>query len=301
MEIKDIEYVKAILDKGSVTKAAEALYITQPSLSTYLKNMNSRLGFDVFVQHGKKFELSYLGEEFLKYGLEILKIKGDFEDRLQIIQNNQFGRLKIAIPLLRSSYLVPVLLPKFKKLYPNVEIILNESSSAKFTQLLENGDVDIALMNRIETNQYLHSEQIKAEEMLIALPTKHSLCKKIANNQNQNFPIMDLNLLENELFILHQPDQFSRQVSDQIFAMHHFKPKHVLATRNIETASNLVANNSGVCFINSSHSKHIMMTDKITFFSLKIPFYVDLIVAYRKHRQLPTYAQAFIDICKKSI
>ncbi len=153
MEIKDIEYVKAILDKGSVTKAAEALYITQPSLSTYLKNMNSRLGFDVFVQHGKKFELSYLGEEFLKYGLEILKIKGDFEDRLQIIQNNQFGRLKIAIPLLRSSYLVPVLLPKFKKLYPNVEIILNESSSAKFTQLLENGDVDIALMNRIETNQ----------------------------------------------------------------------------------------------------------------------------------------------------
>lgn len=301
MEIKDIEYVKAILDKGSVTKAAEALYITQPSLSTYLKNMNSRLGFDVFVQHGKKFELSYLGEEFLKYGLEILKIKEDFEDRVQIIQNNQFGRLKIAIPLLRSSYLVPVLLPKFRELYPNVEIILNESSSAKFTQLLENSDVDIALMNRIESNQFLHSELIKSEEMLIALPAQHSLCQQISKDDDQEFPIMDLNLLENELFILHQPDQFSRQVSDQIFSTHHFKPKHILATRNIETASNLVANNLGVCFINSSHSKHIMMTDKITFFSLKIPFYVDLIVAYRNQRQLPTYAQAFIDICKETI
>lgn len=99
MEIKDIEYIKAILDHGSVTKAAEALYITQPSLSTYIKNMQQRLGFDVFIQHGKKFELTYLGEEFLKYGLQILRIKEDFYDRLQNIQDNQYGRLKIAIPL----------------------------------------------------------------------------------------------------------------------------------------------------------------------------------------------------------
>ncbi|MGT2637067.1 LysR family transcriptional regulator [Streptococcus ratti] len=39
MEIRDIEYVKAVVDKGSITKAAQALYITQPSLSTYIKNM----------------------------------------------------------------------------------------------------------------------------------------------------------------------------------------------------------------------------------------------------------------------
>lgn len=300
MEIKDIEYIKAILVHGSVTKAAEALYITQPSLSTYIKNMQQRLGFDVFIQHGKKFELTYLGEEFLKYGLQILRIKEDFYDRLQNIQDNQYGRLKIAIPLLRSSYLVPVLLPIFKELYPNVDILLNESSSANFPSLVENGDVDLALMNRSDSYEHLETEKIKSEEILLALPAKHALCPKAIRDDRHEFPVLDLRDLKKEVFILHQPDQFSRQVADTIFTKHDFHPDKILATRNIETATNLVANNQGVCFINNSHTKHLI-TDKLSFFSLKIPFYVDLIVAYRKNRQLPSYAKSFIDICKDTI
>ena len=54
MEMKDIEYVKAIHDCGSLTRAAETLYISQPSLSMYIKNMQARLGFPVFNQIGKK-------------------------------------------------------------------------------------------------------------------------------------------------------------------------------------------------------------------------------------------------------
>lgn len=301
MEIKDIEYVKAILDHGSVTKAAQALYITQPSLSTYLKNMQERLGFEVFIQNGKRFELTYLGEEFLKYGLQILTLKEDFYDQVQNILDNRFGRLKIAIPLLRSSYLVPVLLPIFKTIYPNVDIELNESSSAQFPQLIQNGDVDLALMNRTDSHPALHTEKIKSEEILIALPAQHPLCQKVVRDEQHEFPIIDLQDLADEVFILHQPDQFSRQVSDKIFKTHHFTPKKILATRNIETATNLVANNQGVCFINHSHTKHIILADKIKFFSLRIPFYVELIVAYRKQRQLPSYAKNFIDICKETI
>lgn len=301
MEIRDIEYVKAIIDKGSVTKAAQALYITQPSLSTYIKNMQQRLGFDVFVQHGKKLELTYLGEEFLKYGLQILRIQENFNDTMQNVLDNKFGRLRLAIPLLRSSYLVPVLLPKFHEQFPNVEIQLNESSSKTFSHLIENGDVDLALMNRTKEGRQQEIEKIKSEEILLALPVEHPLSKFGRYDNHESYPSLDLHLLADELFILHQPDQFSRQVADDIFAKNHFQPQRVLATRNIETAINLVANNFGVCFVNASHTKHLSIGNKIRFFSLKDKVYVDLIVAYRKNRSLPFFAKSFIDICKKSI
>ncbi|WP_165329287.1 LysR family transcriptional regulator [Streptococcus tangpeifui] len=301
MEIKDIEYVKTIIDYGSITKAAKALYITQPSLSIYIKNMQQRLGFDVFYQRGKKLELTYLGEEFLKYGLQILRIQENFNDTVQNALNNKFGRLRLAIPLLRSSYLVPELLPKFHKEFPNVDIQLNESSSASFPYLIENGNVDLALMNRTQESHFLEIKKIKSEEILIALPAKHHLVGQSHLKKEGDYPSLSLDLLADELFILHQPDQFSRHISDNIFLENHFQPKQVLQTRNIETAANLVANNLGVCFINASHTKHLNDNAKIKFFSLEQKVYVDLVVAYRKNRQLPSFAKAFIEICKHSI
>lgn len=300
MEIKDIEYIKAIVDHGSVTKAAEALYITQPSLSLYIKNMHQRLGFEVFVQHGKKFELTYLGEEFLKHGLNILKIKEDFYDIVQNVLDNKSGRLKLAIPRMRSSYLVPVLLSQFKVLYPNVDIHLNEVSSSNFYHLIENGDVDLALMNASLINPNFETEKIKAEEILIALPSEHPVCQNCLKD-NSPYPTIDLQCLDKELFILHQRNQFSRHVSEQIFLNNSFQPNKILMTRNIETAINLVANGLGVCFINISHIKYLNVGDKIQLFSLQKKFYVDLIVAYRKQRQLPAFARDFIEICKTSI
>lgn len=279
MEIRDIEYVKAIVDKGSITKAAQALYITQPSLSTYIKNMQQRLGFEVFIQHGKKLDLTYLGEEFLKYGMQILKVQEDFNDTMQNVLDNKFGRLRLAIPLLRSSYLVPVLLPKFQEQFPNVEVQLNESSSKTFFHLIENGDVDLALMNRTKEGHRLETEKIKSEEILLALPANHPLSQFGVYSNKEPYPSLNLDLLADELFILHQPNQFSRQVADDIFAKNHFQPQRILATRNIETAINLVANNFGVCFINASHTKHLNYNGKISFFSLKDKVYVDLIVA----------------------
>lgn len=303
MEIKDIEYVKAIVKYKSITKAAEALYISQPSLSVYIKNMQERLGFEVFEQEGKKLSLTYLGEEFLSFGNQILKVREDFFDAVQNIQKNQFGRLKLAIPLLRSSYLVPELLPKFYQLYPNVEVVLKETSSAKFPKLIKNGDVDLALMNRHHDDKYLTTEKIKSEEMVIALPSNHHLKSLYQTNKTQNcqYPSIKLDMLKDELFILHQPDQFSRQMAEDIFQQNHFHPKSILATRNIETATNLVANQMGVSFVNSSHTKHLNSNDKVILFSLEKKVTVDLIVAYRKGRKLPSYANDFIEICKNNI
>lgn len=113
MEFKDIEYSIAIAKYHSITKAADSLYITQPTLSTYIKNMEKRLGIEFFKRDGNKFTLSYEGELFIEAGKKILAERDNLMNKLLDSISSERGRLKIAIPLLRGSYLIPLILPNF--------------------------------------------------------------------------------------------------------------------------------------------------------------------------------------------
>ena len=72
IEIKDLRYMSAIARHEGISKAADELYISQPALSGYLKNLETRLGVPLFQRIGKRMVLTYFGECFLKEGNEIL-------------------------------------------------------------------------------------------------------------------------------------------------------------------------------------------------------------------------------------
>lgn len=294
MEIKDIEYVKAIKEHGSLTKAAESLFISQPSLSLYLKNMQDRLGFKVFDQIGRKFELTYIGGLFLETGIEILRIREDFYDHVSYIINNEVGRLRVALPIIRGSYFAPAILPKFKKVYPNIKIELIEGSSNLIEEKIKNGEADIALMNRPNHPIDAEIDLIKSEEILLAVPYHHPLNSKLNNKI-----IEDLSMFKDEQFIIHHPDQRTGQISKSIFEQYNFFPENILYTRNIETALNLTKENFGVTFVNESHTKHLQLIHPPLYYSLLNPFYTDLIAVFRKDRILPPYGKFFIDLCRE--
>ncbi|MFY9902115.1 MAG: LysR family transcriptional regulator, partial [Trichococcus sp.] len=192
MEMKDIEYVKAINDCGSLTRAAESLYISQPSLSMYIKNMQARLGFPVFNQIGKKYELTFLGERFLAAGIEILRMRENFYDEAAHILDNKIGRLRVSIPFMRGSYLAPDILPKFNEIYPNIEVELIEESSKVVEEKINNGEADIAIMNMPHHALNLDFEIIKSEEILLAVPSGHPCINQGKPNPKSSYPSIDL-------------------------------------------------------------------------------------------------------------
>jgi DNA-binding transcriptional LysR family regulator len=302
MEMKDIEYIKAIHECKSLTKAAETLYISQPSLSMYLKNMNTRLGFSVFNQIGKKFELTFLGERFLAAGSEILRIRDDFYDEAATILDNKIGRLRVSIPFMRGSYLAPEILPKFNEIYPNITVELLEESSKVVEEKINNGEADIAIMNKPHHALHLDYEVIKTEEILLAVPANHPYIHEGKANPHSNYPAIDLRLFEKDRFILHFPDQRTGQIAETIFTELAFTPRQVIHTRNIETAVNLTVTGYGVSFVNETHIRHLKFGNAPRFFSIEgQPHYADMIVAYRKGRTLPPYIKTLIALCKEVV
>lgn len=305
MEIKDFEYICAILEFENLTKAAESLFITQPSLSMYLKNMEDRLGFQVFQVIGKKFSLTMLGEEYLAAGLHILEIKDNFQSKLETMLEQRYGKIRLAIPLLRSSYLLPEILPKFNTLYPNVQIELSEDASVVLEKKIQDGQADIIIMNKPDRFLNMDYEIVRREKILLAVPRSFLKTDLMPQKSNHKYPYFDLRYVKDQRFILHFPNQRTGQMAEKIFRYYRIKPKNVFYTKNIETALNLTVAGYGVSFVYENHVEHLNLKERPLFFSISQEdehlFSTEVLIGYRKNRILPPYTREFINLCKTLI
>ncbi len=111
MDFKDLTYVLAIAKFQNITKAAESLYITQPTLTKFLQNLEKQLGQKLFKKLGNRFVLTYAGERYTTYAKEILNIKKELDQEMGDLNHNHTGVLKIAFPVMRGTYMLPCTLP----------------------------------------------------------------------------------------------------------------------------------------------------------------------------------------------
>ena len=145
MDFKDLSYVLAIAKYQNITKAAESLYITQPTLTKFLQGLERDLGQKLFKRLGNRYVLTYAGERYTAKAGEILNLKKELDLEMGDIIRNNAGSLKIAFPTMRGTYMLPCTLPIFNSLYPNVKLDILEAHSSQLEGMLQNGDADLAL------------------------------------------------------------------------------------------------------------------------------------------------------------
>ena len=102
MVLHNYEYFVAIVDEGSLTKAAEHLYVSQPSLSQYLKRLEANLGVELFDRSASPLRLTYTGERYYQYVLQMMKLDENIRREFQDIKNQTSGRLRLGVALWRA-------------------------------------------------------------------------------------------------------------------------------------------------------------------------------------------------------
>ena len=302
MDFKELQYILCIARNQNLTKASQELYISQPSLSKFLRNLENSMGIKLFNRLGNKFVLTYAGERYVDYAKRILLIKKDFNDEMNDISAMRDGRLNIAFPQTRCSYMAPVILPEFKAAYPNIKVNLFEATSNDLEQLLLNGKVDIAIFNGPVNHSELACEILGKEEIVLVVSENHPLahCGNII--EGNKYPWIDIEQFKNDNFILHYPEQRTEQISTQIFNEKKFVPRVILRTHSTEGAVRLAASGFGVCFVSENHMKHISLESKPVLFSVgNARTEVELLAVYRKGAYLPQYAKDYIRIANKCL
>ena len=299
MDFKDLSYVLAIAKYQSITKAAESLYITQPTLTKFLQGLERDLGQKLFKRLGNRYVLTYAGERYTAKAGEILNLKKELDLEMGDIIRNNAGSLKIAFPTMRGTYMLPCTLPIFNSLYPNVKLDILEAHSSQLEGMLQNGDADLAFFNLPVKSPNIDYEIISHEEVVLVLSSSHPLAHAGIQRENCRYPWMDLNRMKDEPLIMQIPGQRTRQTVDTLFKNYDFEPNIKLQTSNISAEVELAARGYGACFVTETHLKHLSPGKKLACFSVGNPCTtVDFVAAYRKGSYLPYHAKEYIKIVK---
>lgn len=243
MNMKQALYFKTIAQYGTITAAAKQLYISQPSLSQTLRQIEDEVGTPLFDRSTSPFHLTYAGERYLKAVEAMLDIETRLKEEIESIRRDDGGRLRLGISVTRAMQVLPDVIPIFTKAYPNVTIELTEAASASLEGLLQKGQIDLALA-ALEANEANIAYELIEKESIGILAGKGS---QLAQLVPSGTPI-SLEMVEKEAFVSLDTSHSSRIIQDRLFRRYNIRPKILLETSSLEVARR-VALKSGACMV----------------------------------------------------
>ena len=303
MDFRELQYILAIARHQNMTKAAESLYVGQPTLSKFLSSHEQKIGLKLFKKAGHKYMLTYAGERYVEKAVQILRLKDDLDSEMMDIIQKGVGVLKVAFANMRCTYMLPAVLPAFHRLHPNVNVSLYEGSSSENDRRLLAGEIDIAFYTfPAQPDPMIKYIPLSEEELLICTCLDFPLKEQAVKVSDSHWPRLDLDLLQNERILLMQPQQRTRQIMDQIFREKHISFGNVLCTSSIPAILGLVSEGYGVSFIFDAHLNHFPDRNRIDCFSLGDPrAHTSFVASVRKGGYLPCYALDFIEIVRNFV
>ncbi len=193
MELHQLRYFAKVAELGSFTRAAEACFVSQPSLSQQIIKLERNIGRPLFERLGKRVLLTEAGNRLKPLADQVLRLVEEAKGRLDDDQNA--GRLVIgAAPTVVPYFLVQVL-GEFTRRFPRAQVEIVEDVTASIVRKCLDFEIDLAVLPMPIGHHDLRSEPLFEEELLVLLPAGHPLVKKakITLDDLQDEPFILLN------------------------------------------------------------------------------------------------------------
>ena len=300
--LREYEYVVAIAKYQNITKAAESLYVGQPTLSKFLKTLEDELGVALFRKSGHKYYPTYAGERYIAKAEQILRLQRDLDHEISDIIERHVGVLRVGFPTMRCTYMLPCTLPPFREIYPNIKVEITEGPSSELDQKLINSEIDLAFYNQHSSDDIpmIQSEVLGIEELLICVPKGHPVGRHAKPNPHSRYPKLDVRYLKNETVLMLHESQRTRRIMDHYLKKQNITFENVMYTNNIPAIMELIAVGYGVSFLSEPHIFYHSLEDSIDCDSCgETRMTSALVVAKRKNSYLPSYANDFIELTKR--
>lgn len=274
MLFKNYHYFMTIVEEGGLSKAAEKLYVSQPSLSKFIQRLEKESGIDLFDHSSSPLKLTYAGEHYYEYVKKAETLEKNLFSEIDEIKNGERGEIRLGLAPWRSSTLLPEILPAFSAQYPNIKVTVIEGKSSFLEHELLKKRLDFCVINLIDNLKYSHlnHDVLFEEEILLAGNTNNiSICNATEHTPHSKYPFLDLSYLVNETFIMTKSGQKLTNMGYQLFSKKNFQPKKILEIENVTTAINLVAANMGFAFIPAAGAEPELLPPGISLFSTDSP------------------------------
>ena len=298
MDLRQIEYIIAIEEYQSITRASEKLHITQSALNQQLLRLEDELGVKLF-ERGKRIMIpTYAGKIYLASARKIIEIRRQTYRTIQDISSEKVGEILIAVTPEQGAMMITELYRDFHRQWPKVRLEIQEARNQEMEQKLSRGEVDLihASFTEDSRNSDFEYEITAKEHIVLALPSKHKLAHMAGDKSYATLPRIDLNLLMDEEFIMPPQNTLMRSIIDKAFANAGFVPKIFFETDSSQTKFQMAAKQIAPAFFPQSY-----VNDKapVVYFTFEPNSEWFLSIAYRKGCYLTKPEKSLIAMIKK--
>ncbi len=300
---KELIFIKTIAEFGNISKAAESLYITQPSLSRCVLKIENELGTELFKRTSEGLKLTFAGEYFIEHANKIIKLYKELETGFSNIVNLDIGSVVVGTTTHLGAFVLPRVLSNFTRLFPNIEVTIVESDSTKIEEEILKGRVDIGILHSPISNQGIESDVVHEEKFLLAVPPNDSINDTVYFKNGQNKPYIDIKLTAEHPYILTHATQRTRQVTTKILANAGIDVKIKYLTRSIQTASRLVRDGLGFTLVPHSYCNLFSQDYSPNYYCIEEQYEPSwsLIIAYSKDIALSRASKTFIKTAHETL
>ena len=162
-----LKVFKPVADRLSFTKAAAELLISQPAVTKQINELERLLGKPLFLRHGNRISLTDDGVRLLEYANRILALYGELRDAFVEEQGAFSGEIRLGASTTLSQYVLPGLLAKFRKLYPDVRVTLFNGNTEQIERQIADGKLDFGMIEGTASNPALHYELFMDDELVL--------------------------------------------------------------------------------------------------------------------------------------
>ncbi|MDB9534311.1 LysR substrate-binding domain-containing protein [Dolichospermum planctonicum CS-1226] len=290
--LHQLKVFEAAARHGSFTRAAEELFLTQPTISMQIKQLTKSVGLPLFEQVGKRLYLTEAGRELFATCRQIFETMDKFQMTIANLKGLKQGQLKLAV-ITTAKYIIPRLLGPFCQLYPGIDISLQVTNHELILDRMMNNLDDIYIMSQIPDHFDVNFQPFLENPLVVFAPANHPLAKE------KNIPIERLG---EERFIMREPGSGTRSAVQSLFEKHGVKVKVKLELGSNEAIKQAIAGGLGISVL----SRHTLLTDATEFSILDVqnfPIKRDWYMVYPAGKQLSiiahTYYEYLLDAAKK--
>lgn len=299
LNIREIEYILTIAEEGNITRAAQRLFIAQPSLSQALKRVETELGIVLFNRVKSRLKLTPEGEVFVHSGQEIMDIIQKLDDKFSVLSNAEYGKLVVGVPYLLGTLVAASILPVYRKQFPQIDLQLVEASSTELEQLLMNGAIDICVIPLpFQFSPFPHRMFLQSRMVLLSSRNNEIKKSSYRKSPDDRFPYVDITRLNGAPFIIGHQGQRIRTINETLFKKARITPQIVMTSRNQETIKRMVSNDMGYTFIPEHYLDIFGFFDCLDCYYLEpdVDFPWKVVVAYYDDSHISTAIKHFLDI-----
>lgn len=296
------EYVYAVYEEKSFSKAAQKLYITQPALSTAIKKVEKKIGTPIFDRSTSPIGLTPGGEVYIDAIEKLFALEQNTLNQLNNLNGLLAGKLSVGGTIFFTSFVLPGVLSEFSHRYPQIKIDLQEGTTTQLTDKLVAEELDLLIDNSELDDKNYEKYYYSTERIILAVPKSFPINEELTQYQltsediragrhsQAEFPVLPLPLLKSTPFIFVKEENSIYKRSMKMCSRQNYSPNIIMKPDQVVSAFNMAGRGVGATFIPDGLIVNLPYEVPLCFYKMNEELAVRYVYLYKKRNKYLTKA-----------